>query len=324
MAFLTDANNRGHLEGITATWDMELGKVHGGLDISGSPERSLSRIVVEDREHRLYLLEEISSRALPEKKRIALNLEKIKGKGVARVYPYLCNRRGEYHSEYRGLYFQISPYLTGTPLKRPEYVYDGFRGKVLADFLVEFYEKTRDADMVQDPGDSFSIVSYVEDIKGNIQTHNPEIMDRVRPVNDFLDRGFKENHDGIPRSFCHGDYHVLNVIWGESDLVGVIDWEFSGYRPEIYDMANMLGCIGIEDPRALKGPLVGNFLKTMTEWGGISETGLQYLTEFVVALRFAWLSEWLRHKDRAMIDLELVYMNLLVENSDHLFRNLTP
>jgi homoserine kinase type II len=37
--------------------------------------------------------------------------------------------------------------------------------------------------------------------------------------------------------------------------------------------------------------------------------------EFVVAVRFAWLSEWLRHKDSEMIELETIYMNLFVDNS---------
>jgi len=35
-------------------------------------------------------------------------------------------------------------------------------------------------------------------------------------------------------------------------------------------------------------------------------------------LRFAWLSEWLRHKDHGMIDFETTYMNLLVDNPDML------
>jgi len=38
----------------------------------------------------------------------------------------------------------------------------------------------------------------------------------------------------------------------------------------------------------------------------------------ISALRFTWLSEWLRHKNHEMIDLETTYMKLLVDNSDML------
>jgi homoserine kinase type II len=46
----------------------------------------------------------------------------------------------------------------------------------------------------------------------------------------------------------------------------------------------------------------------------ISKTSWKYLVEFIIALRFAWLSEWLRRKDKEMISLELDYMSLLIEN----------
>ena len=42
------------------------------------------------------------------------------------------------------------------------------------------------------------------------------------------------------------------------------------------------------------------------------------LLEYIIALRFAWLSEWLRHKDHEMIELETVYMKLLIDNANDL------
>jgi homoserine kinase type II len=35
-------------------------------------------------------------------------------------------------------------------------------------------------------------------------------------------------------------------------------------------------------------------------------------------LRFAWLSEWLRRDDREMVDLEAVFIGLLLENRETL------
>jgi len=54
----------------------------------------------------------------------------------------------------------------------------------------------------------------------------------------------------------------------------------------------------------------------MKEAGIISKTSWRYLVEFIVALRYAWLSEWLRQKDTEMISLELDYMRLLIENKN--------
>jgi homoserine kinase type II len=48
----------------------------------------------------------------------------------------------------------------------------------------------------------------------------------------------------------------------------------------------------------------------------ISKTSWMYLLEFIVALRFAWLAEWLRRKDTEMISLELDYMQLLIDNKN--------
>ncbi len=38
------------------------------------------------------------------------------------------------------------------------------------------------------------------------------------------------------------------------------------------------------------------------------------LFDFILASRFAWLSEWLRRKDLDMINLELDYMQILYNN----------
>jgi homoserine kinase type II len=56
----------------------------------------------------------------------------------------------------------------------------------------------------------------------------------------------------------------------------------------------------------------------MKKTGIISKTSWKYLVEFIIALRFAWLSEWLRRRDTEMISMELDYMRLLIENKSSL------
>jgi homoserine kinase type II len=140
----------------------------------------------------------------------------------------------------------------------------------------------------------------------------------MAPVVAFLENGFMGVHDTVPVAFCHGDYHPLNIIWSAQGIQAVIDWEFSGYKPEIYDIANLIWCIGVEDPAALCGDLVKDFIERLRVAGMICDLSWEHLVEFVVAIRFAWMSEWLRNRDQDMIDLETIYMKLLVAHCEKL------
>jgi len=127
-----------------------------------------------------------------------------------------------------------------------------------------------------------------------------------------------KEHDTLPVAFCHGDYHPLNIIWQGDAIAAVIDWEFCGIKAEIYDAANLIGCIGMEHPSGLTDKLSIAFITHMREMSSISDRSWSLFPEFVIALRCAWLAEWLRTKDGEMIDLEETYMNLLIEHIDRL------
>ena len=96
--------------------------------------------------------------------------------------------------------------------------------------------------------------------------HHPERAAAVRGVCDDLEGHFFAAHDRLPVCFCHGDPHAVNVIWGDGEIRGVIDWEFSGYKPELYDAALVLGCIGMEDPAALAGDMALAFVGLIRIW----------------------------------------------------------
>jgi homoserine kinase type II len=147
---------------------------------------------------------------------------------------------------------------------------------------------------------------------------NPDTAEELRPVFSFLESRFMKNHDQLETAFCHGDFHPVNVIWGDADIEAVIDWEFCGVKPAIYDAANLLGCLGIEAPESLTGPFALAFIRRLKDSGLFSEFSWQSLLPFIVAIRFAWLAEWLRKKDTEMIEMELVYMKILVNNETQL------
>ena len=119
---------------------------------------------------------------------------------------------------------------------------------------------------------------------------------------------------------CPNGCHLAMQSQGDQEIRSVIDWEFAGIKPEIYDLANMVGCLGIEHPSSLARDLVTGLIARLRAADLFSDICWGHFIEFIVALRFAWLSEWLRKDDREMIGLELAYMDLLIRNSGQLCR----
>jgi homoserine kinase type II len=161
---------------------------------------------------------------------------------------------------------------------------------------------------------------FIREFMEKLHRHDPDIHSRVERVFLLLEESFFPVHDELPVAFCHGDYHPLNVIWSSQGIAAVIDWEFLGYKHELYDTANLIGCIGMELPKGLTGELVQTFLRRLFQEGFVSPEGAKQLFDLVLAQRFAWLSEWLHKSDREMADLECVYISLLAENRDILCR----
>ena len=61
----------------------------------------------------------------------------------------------------------------------------------------------------------------------------------------------------------------------------------------------------------LTGPLVDALLDRVRAAGLYQRLSWAGLPELVLAVRYAWLSEWLRRDDADMVSLELDYMRLL-------------
>lgn len=300
---------------VAALWGIDVQKDHPEIVIAGSPERFEFRVVIEDVSGELFVLEQVCHPDHRHKERIAEALEMLQKRGLERILPYCRNREGKFLGVCDGRIWLARPYLEGAPLQRPDYVRDGWRGEVLAEFLVELGKRSLG---IQGRGGTalFSIKDYIYRLLGQIERHNPELFERVQPVVRFLERRFMDLHDFLPAAFCHGDYHPLNVIWSREGIGAVIDWEFHGLKPEAYDVANLIGCIGVEDPSGLNGPLVSAILERLQQSSLLCRSSWGCLVELVVAIRFAWLSEWLRFQDAEMIELELTYMNLLLDNHD--------
>jgi homoserine kinase type II len=205
----------------------------------------------------------------------------------------------------------------GIELIRPGYIFEEWRGTALGNFLVEMKDKTSQGISLH-KGDKFSIVAFVDDLAQKMKRRHPDLFTQIEDIIEFLHGGFTDVEHRASSMLCHGDFHPLNVIWSKNGIAAVIDWEFMGIKPEFYDVANLLGCVGVEDPNGLIGGLADSFIKTLDRAGFLSSPTRTHLPEAVIALRFAWLSDWLRKNDAAMIELEIVYLRLLMNNIDDL------
>ena len=309
--------NHYSLADLLCSWGLQFKAEHPEVPLAGSPERSLYRTVVEDAGGGRFVLEKIDPRMVDRKREIAAALEYLAGHGLAGAHPYLRNRDGDFITKAAGGLWQVSPFIDGVELRRPEYTLEAWRGRALAGFLIDMKEKSEGIPFGK-PGRPFSIAEFTRDLMIRMKRHNPERAAAAQKVYDHVEKHLFPAHDRLPVAFCHGDPHPINVIWGDSEIRGVIDWEFSGYKPEIYDAALVVGCIGMEDPASLAGPLIVAFLQDLRAAGCFDASGFAILPEFVIALRFAWLSEWLRKKDVVMVEMETDYLHLLLDGREKL------
>jgi homoserine kinase type II len=293
-------------------WGLKLRQIRADLSMAGSPERCLSRMVAETDDGGRFVIERIARHQRGRRNEISAVLHSLRHMGLGSIQSYPPDAEGNHVHSYNGELWQIAPYIEGVLLSRPDYIHDGWRGEALAEFLVRMKRVSRGFTL--EDSSSFSILRFITDLKDRMKIYNPEILTKIEEIIRVLFDEFAGYHDRLPVIFCHGDYHPLNVIWSSDGIACVIDWEFMGNKPEIFDAANLIGCIGMEEPQGLTGSMVRDFLCVLDKEGFLSNMSRKYLLEAVIAIRFAWLSEWLRKRDMEMVELEIVYLKLLVQN----------
>ncbi len=272
---------------ILKAWNLEFKTTHPELVFYGSPRRALSRYVVETNKG-LFLLEKIDN---PEKKeKIA---EIIGGLNIKKINPYIRTNEGRFILDNNG-FWRISKYIQGVPLKRPYYLRDEWRGDVLIEFIKQLKQKNIEAE-------KFSLKEFIKNFKMRLMQNNPELLQKLGKALDFLNGYIKKE---LPNVFSHGDFHPMNIIWSNDDILAVIDWEFTGLKPMYYDEATMVGSLSFEYPDAIINDITLNFIKEIKD--------KELLFESVIATRMVWLSQWLNMNDKSMIELECEHINLLI------------
>jgi homoserine kinase type II len=261
------------------------------------------------------MIERLHPHSVERRERIGLFLHRLHRAGLPAPAP-LRGPQGRVAVPDRGAHWQLSPYVPGDPLPQPDYVDQPERGTHLGRFLAAL-RRAGAGTTAFDEEPPFSLPACIDTLMVAIAGHHPALLHDLEPVRITL-APLAEAWDDLDTAPCHGDFHPGNVIWHGSAVAAVIDWEFAGHRPVLYDVANCLGCVGMEDPRALVRGLAPALLRTLRDAECLPHHALALLPELVLGLRLAWLSEWLRRDDRAMIELEVRYMRLLANSLDTL------
>lgn len=286
------------------------------LPLAGSPERCLERLGVESGDGRVWVAERHPLAMAGRKQQIAEAAAFLAGR-LPEVKPWLAFAPGRFVDERSDGAWQVSPYVPGVPLDRPAYAFEGWRGEALADLLIRFRAAAAGLPGLES-APPFTLAGFVRDLFGKVRDRRRPLFERLYPALLRLERELFPALAAVPAAFCHGDFHPLNVVWSASGINALIDLEFCGFRPETYDAAMLVGCLGMEAPRSLRGGLVRTLLARLRAGAGYAGEGWALFPDLVLALRFAWLSDWLRRDDREMIELEAVYIDLLLENREAL------
>ena len=200
------------LKAVAGLWQVQLKKLHYNLPVSGSPERSVFRVVLEDKDGMFFVLEQIPAKSLELKRQIAATVDFLSKKNLAHIQPYLADEKGEYVIKYKNNLWQIIPFVQGVLLDRQKYMYEKWRGSALAAFLIELRRKSQDLPF-SDFRKVFSLKNYIYKLISQINLYNKNIKSEINDISCFLEKDFMSAYEKLPVAFCHGDYHPMNVIW---------------------------------------------------------------------------------------------------------------
>ena len=313
--------------------------------LPGSPERCIERFAVEDAQGRVWMLERVPSAQADRRQELGALLAGLAGDaklaglipayravsgleaapppGLSQAAPALATAAAAHYvlaSDEPRLTgcWQLSPFVAGAPLPRPEYLDHDWRGEAVGRAILALQRAGAGlAELPQPPQPC--LAAFRDQLFDTVARLAPPVALRLAPVREALAElaGVQE---AVPLALAHGDLHPLNVIWGAEParpLRGLIDWEFAGARPRLYDAANCIGCAGFEHPSGLARGFVMGLVRELRH-GDLPGPELGLLPLFVITTRLGWLSEWLRKNDAELLDMELDYLDILLEERENL------
>ena len=272
--------------------------------------------MVRDRSDGRWVLEKIDPTNVERKQEIASQLDSLKAAGVVLLHPYRKTQAQCHVAHYQNQNWMLRPFVEGIPLDRDSYLNELWRADAMTGFLVQMHPHARA--MKPCSTQPVSIALYAEGRMEAWTTRYPKLAKKLLPAFRQLQRDFFPVCDQLPSAFCHGDYHPLNMVWGERGIESIIDWEFCGVKPELYDAALLIGCLGFDDPDVLIHDLVIRIVQQLRSGELFSAQSWETIFELMATIRIGWMSEWIRRRDHEAIEMEVLYIDILVSQKEYI------
>lgn len=290
---------------LLGAWNLEFAAVDDSCKICGSPERTVARMVVSDRSGKRWILERVSKDNAARKQWVARQLRALHHAGLLCTHPWArTGNKAFVHDNW-----MVRPFVEGLSLNRQTYLNELWRVDAMADFLIQL----RHHSSAVERGPVFSIANYAVERMESWMTRYPKLSRKLAGSLGQLEHTFFPFHDQLPVAFCHGDYHPLNMIWGAEKIRSVIDWEFCGLKPELYDVALLLGCFGFDDPDHLIQEPAVRLIKRLRKCGLYEDASWAHLAGLIATIRIGWMNEWIRRGDEEAVEMEADFIDILVD-----------
>ena len=283
------------------------------LTPSGSPNRSVSRFVAQDRDGRKYIAEGFELRKKSRQIAQTRMLEHLQHRGLAGVFPYLRTSDQAPGVTAEGCFWQLRLWQeadTAAALHRREP--EKFAG-LCAAFLLKLREISLQTTLPPPPNEKFSFGQYLPKLSGfaarKMAFLQPELQEICAGLDKFLNR-----ETSLPAMFAHGDFHPGNILMSNGKIQAVIDWEFAGIKFPGYDMALLIGCLAMDDPDNLDSPAVRRLQDLLYRNEFMPDEAWEHLPQMIAATRLGWLGEWLSLDETALVKQEMELLAILLKN----------
>ncbi len=164
-----------------------------------------------------------------------------------------------------------------------------------------------------------SMMDATESTLKRIKTDDRKIEQALHQAHNHLKENLFPFLPYLEKRFCHGDLHPGNLLWKGHQLHSVIDWEKAGVREELYDLAFLIGCVGMDDTAELTGKWVNALIRSYLSNTQTTKLSFELLPELVLAIRMYWMSVWLSVPDDFEIaEMEAGFWGILINNREEI------
>ncbi len=274
--------------------------------LNGSPNRTVTRFALEAAGRRFIAEGFAASKQVKQARQLAA-LEFFQARGLPGIHPFLRTPDGAPGVADEKLFWQLRPYVDCDPLPREQLGVEADFARIWGDFLLALKRVGEDPAVPELPNDRFFFAGYIPTLRDFVGRKLPEFQADLAEICEQLHPFLRLEFD-YPAMLAHGDFHPGNLLLAHGEISAVIDWEFLGRKSAGYDLALLIGCLGMDDPAWLTGVTVRSLIHRLREADYLPEIAWEHLPELVVATRLGWLGEWvdLGERDLAAQEIALI------------------